>query len=733
LVGSLLAVLDGQRVFVRRVTMAQGSETEHPDKDQLPDAVARAPASGTEAGSAEVVQPTSQVRPLSLGAVIVGAVASSLLACAVLGICEQVVGSVFFSLETDWQLWPWDLVLAATGRVIVTHLLFWTPILTASGVLYWLLVRRRTDAAPEAFFLALVTLLAAAVVFPADLEIAGCLRPDLLTAGIVVGLGVSALVYFLARGIHRRMGRRRFRRGFRLATGAAVIITLVAGFCFARSPLLNPGAYRVAPANEEDSTPKRTNVLWIVLDAVRADRLGIYGYDVPTTPFLNEWAQRSVVFNRAIANGIWTLPTHASMFTGLPACTHGCGFKTDFLDESFRTVSDVLRENGYATGCFSNNPFVGPQTNLSKGFDTPLIVYHFQRATRFSLALLCEKLGLTPPVPWLDLDYGAALTNCLVARWLDAHADAPVFVFINYMEAHLPYRMPKRYRQLFLPSEGVRRSYELRRRAYGKLEDWLGFDANVDGYEHMLPSDREVIKRQYEAGLRYLDDRVREVIEIFRWRGLLDNTLVVITADHGEYLDTHGMWSHHFLAYQDVIHVPLLLRTSGHTDPQRVEACVQLSDLYPTVLRAALGSGAVAPGRHARDLLEVAAGGAEQRIAISEYFGPQPSTKPRLLAKRDPKLRHRAAAQLAAVDSRFKFIRSGDRTRELYDLAVDAGELNNLEYSHWKEAERLDRHIDWWLQVVPKYQPKRKPDRVEGPGRDMMKLLKGLGYISDDD
>jgi arylsulfatase A-like enzyme len=714
------------------MTMAQESKAQHPAKDGPPDGAVPAAAGATDAVRG-ALQPPSSPPSLSFGTSIAAAVASSVVICAVLGICEQIVGRLFFTIERRWELWPRDIVIAAAGRVVTTHLLFWTPILAACGTLYWLLARRRTDPVPEPFFLALFTLLATAVVVPADLEIAGCLRRAFLAAGLIVGLGVSALVYFMLRGLRRRIGRRWFQLWFRIATTAAVIVTLVTGFYFVRSPLLNPGAYRVAPGNARSSASEHTNVLWIVLDAARADRFGVYGHDAPTTPFLDEWARQSIVFDRAIADAIWTLPSHASMFTGLPACTHGCGYKTDFLDDSFRTVAEVLQKHGYATGCFSNNPFVSPQTNLSQGFDTPLVLYHFQRATRFSLALLCEKLGLTPPVPWLDYDYGAALTNCLVARWLDQHADAPVFVFVNYMETHLPYRAPKRCRQPFLPGDGVRRSYELRRKVYGQLEDWLGFHAIVDGYENMPVDDREIVKRQYEAAVRYLDERVGEVIEIFRRRGLLDHTLVVIAADHGEYLDTHGLWSHYFLTYQDVLHVPLVLRPPGWTDPRRVEQCVQLSELYPTVLRTALGAEAVAPGRDTRDLLDVAGGGGEPRIAISEYFGPEPSVEPRLRAKKDPQVRHRAAAQIAAVDTRFKYIRSGDGMREMYDLLVDPGELNNLAYSHWSEARRLERYIERWLKVVPEYQPKPKPDGAPGPGRDTMKLLKALGYISDED
>lgn len=713
--------------------MARESEAQSPHEERISDSAAQTSGSGARPEAARALRlPSSPARSLSFGSVVAAAVASGVLAGVALSIGEQVAGGFFFSLDMRWELWPWDVVIAATGRIIVTHLLFWIPVMAACGVLYWPIARRRGGAAPEPFFLALFTLLATVVVFPADLEIAERRNPVFLTVGLIAGLGVSLSVYFLARGLHNRLGRPRFQRWFRLATAAAVMVALVAGFCFARSPLLNPGAYRVAPAGATPASRKHTNVLWVVLDAARADRFSVYGHDAPTTPFLDEWAQQSIVFDRAIADGIWTLPSHASMFTGLPACSHGCGHKTDFLADSFQTVAETLRENGYATACFSNNPFVGPHTNLSQGFDTPLVLYHFQRATRFSLAFLCEQLGLTPPLPWLDYDYGAALANCLIARWLDRHGGAPVFLFVNYMETHLPYRTPKRYRRMFMSGDDVRRSYQLRRRAYGTLEKWLGFDANVDGYENMPAGDRAVVRHQYESALRYLDDRVRELIEVFRDRGLLDDTLVVIAADHGEYLDTHGLWSHYFLTYQDVIHVPLLLRPPGLAGARREPRCVQLSDLFPTLLHATLGPDAAAATGQARDLLNLPPDD-ENRIVISECFGPEPSVGPRLLVKTDPAVRHRAASQIAAVDARYKYIRSGDGMRELYDLHADPGELDNLAYSHWKDTERLERYIDWWLKAVPEYQPEPTRDGAGRPGRDTMKLLEALGYVGGDD
>jgi arylsulfatase A-like enzyme len=531
--------------------------------------------------------------------------------------------------------------------------------------------------------------------------------------------------------VQRRVGQKRLRRWFQAATSVAAAVALVIGFFFVRSPLFNPGTYRVAGGIPRSATHQRPDILWVVMDTARADRLGVYGYAAPTTPFMDQWARQAIVFERAVANGMWTIPTHASMFTGLPVRQHGMGGPTTWLDDSFHTVAEVLSENGYETALFSNNPLLGPTTNLCQGFQTVRVPWEFLRTIRFSLEFFCERWGITPPVPWLDSGFGSALTNHLVAGWLDSHAGAPVFVFINYMEAHLPYLATKGYRQLFLSDDGVHRSYELRRRAYGEIADFLTFDANVAGYEHVLPFDREVLKRQYDAALRNLDDRVAELIDIFRCRGMLDDTLVVIAADHGEHLETHHMWSHHFLLYDDLIHVPMIIRPPGEATPRRVRTVVQPSDLYPTILRAALGPAAVEPPPYTRDLLEVAQQREQERIAVSHTFGAPPEYVDRLLNADDPEIRHRAFSQTAAVGSRFKYIQSGDGRRELYDLAADPGELENLDHSHRAESRRLEDYVASWRQAVPEYVPRASDKPRIGP--DLMELLEALGYVGGED
>jgi arylsulfatase A-like enzyme len=686
--------------------------------------------SGNPATAREHAQaaPGVEPSPPSFGSCIRAALAAALLGSTLLGICEHAAGSLLFPAGNE--SWPGDVVLAATGRIIITYLLFWIPILAVSSVLYWLFARRRRGAAPAPFFLGLFVALATLVVLPADLRLLQQFRMILVVPGILGGLALAVGIYALARTLHRRLGPPRFRWCFRAATGAAALVTIGTGLLFARSPLRDPGTYRVRENAPPSATPQRPSILWIVLDTARADRLGVYGCEASTTPFLDEWARQCLVFDRAVADGMWTAPAHASMFTGVPVRQHGVGGPTLWLEDSFRTAADALRENGYATALFSNNPLVGPDTNLSKGFDTQLIVWHFHRMARFSLEYLCQKWGLTPPLPWLDLDNGAALTNFLIPRWLDRHTGQPVFVFVNYMETHLPYRAPRRYRERFLSDAGVHRSYDLRRSVYGELEQWLTFDAVIDGYDDMPPFDRDVVKRQYDAAVRYLDDRVAELLGIFRRRGLLDGALVVITSDHGEYLDTHGMWSHHFLVHEDLIHVPLLIRAPGWTGGRRIASPVQLTDLYPTVLRAALGPRAAEPPPLTRDLAKFAAQADQQRVAISETFGAARPIAERLLAKPDWTFKHRATPQIAAADARLKYIRSRDGTRELYDLATDPGELNNLADARWQDVRRFDNYIEWWLRQVPEYQA--QPRDAE-PDRETLKLLKALGYVQDDD
>jgi arylsulfatase A-like enzyme len=343
----------------------------------------------------------------------------------------------------------------------------------------------------------------------------------------------------------------------------------------------------------------------------------------------------------------------------------------------------------------------------------------------FSLGHVCEQWGLTPPLPWLDQDFGGAQANRYVSQWLDRHRGEPTFVFVNYMEAHLPYRVPRAYRAQFLDPRAVGRSYALRRRAYGNLMQRLDLDFNLQDPRYFVEPDRDVMRGQYEAALRYIDHRAGELIDLYRQRGLLENTLVVTVSDHGEYLGAHDLWGHRFLAYQDVSRVALHVRHPQRPGRERRTGRVQLADLYATVLGAVGLSSEAGQGRDARDLLATADD--PTRIAVCEYNGPPPDTIARLRKTTDPRIRRRAMPQLAAVGPRYKLIEWLDGRQELFDLEADPGELRNVIAAHPQIAEELAAYLRAWEARTPRYELPMGRGRAALPSR--MDTLRSLGYV----
>lgn len=695
---------------------------------------------------AEATTPVTGSGP-GIARCMLAAASASIIGATLLGLLEYTVARVFFRHGLDGEPWPTGLEPAAAGMLIVSYVLLLLPILLAAGGVYAFLMRRRPSAVPEPWLLALVGLPVAAVVVPADLQLAHYDTLLALIPAVGLVLYVAAMVWVLGRIAVRRLGSRRVLRVYYVAAVLCGLVGIVCGVAFYCSPLWNPAYYdagglgwQPAAAGEDRADTQATrppDVLWIVLDTARADRMSLYGYTKPTTPFLQRLAGETRVYDRAISNGMWTVPSHASMFTGRPVREHGMSLGARALLPRFRTVAELLDEHGYQTVLLTNNPLLTTRTMLARGFVDRFTVFTYMRSLRFSLERWVENLGMIPPLPWLDRDYGAALTNHLAAGWLREHRERPVFMFVNYMEAHLPYRSPRRYRAQFLSDEAVRRSYALRRRVHGEIENWLHEHAIIEGYDDMPQLDRDTLCGQYDAGLRYLDDRIAELLDLFAAAGRLDNTLVIITGDHGEYLDTHNMWSHHFLTYQDVVHVPLIIRPPGGGRGRRIERVAQLTDLYTTVLRATLGAAAVTPTPRAIDLLAAdadtaSAAGSAPRYAVAECYGPGKKLEDQLLALRDRAFRHRACKQLAVVGPRFKYVESSDGQLELFDLTADPGELHNLATTSPESMRPLAAYLARWKRAVPKFDVRAaQPGGQWSP--DVLKQLGALGYVGGDD
>jgi len=327
------------------------------------------------------------------------------------------------------------------------------------------------------------------------------------------------------------------------------------------------------------ASPDAPNVLLIVMDTVRAKSLGLYGCPRPTTPALTRWAKESVVFENAVSPAPWTLPSHASMFTGLYPDQHGCD-QTVPLGTGFPTLAEVLRRRGYATAGFVGNiRFCHRYTGLARGFihwqDGTInwgelaynswLARHLLDAPRVKRALrLYDELGRK----------SASTVNSEFLDWLRRRPrKRPFFAFLNYYDAHDP----------FLPEGPVGADGQpLSDAQKAKLANWRRAALFV---QNVPPQDIAVARRAYEARIRRLDAEIDSLLSTLEREGLLRNTLLVITADHGEQFGEHGLLFHWNSLYRPLLHVPLLIRFPDRSgEGRRVTPIVNLRDLPASML-----------------------------------------------------------------------------------------------------------------------------------------------------
>ena len=340
------------------------------------------------------------------------------------------------------------------------------------------------------------------------------------------------------------------------------------------------------------------NVLFVVLDTVRADHLTPYGYDRETTPTLERFAAESTVFEEAVAPAPWTLPVHASLFTGLYPHQHGADQETPYL-ESERTLAETLSTAGYDTACYSSNAWITPYTRLTDGFDDRDNFFQAMPGDFLSgpLARAWKRLN--------DDDRLRSIANRLVAfgntiheylasgggsdsktpRAVDraqefienAEADSSPsdpgwFVFCNLMDAHLPYHPPEEHAERFAP--GVDST--------SVCQNSKEYNA---GAREIDDEEWESIRGLYDAEIAHMDAELGRLFGWLRETGRWDDTAVVVCADHGELHGEHDLYGHEFALYDPLINVPLLVK-HPELGAGRREDLVELLDLYHTVLDA---------------------------------------------------------------------------------------------------------------------------------------------------
>lgn len=428
--------------------------------------------------------------------------------------------------------------------------------------------------------------------------------------------------------------------------------------------------------------PAPPNIIWICWDTVRADHLSVYGYERDTTPRLAAWARGARVYDDCVSPAPTTTTTHASWFTGRMPSEHGA---TDVLaerhlDTRFPTLAELLRRAGYQTYMFSANPNVAAAFGLARGFDTvehpwddqylPDAVRIIQQkiAPQDRSSELPAAIRAGQYTQW-GIKASGTLHQRGVLGWLgQVERQRPFFIFLNYMEAHRPYIPSETHRRRTMTEQQLTRSYELDL-------SWPRIWGYTFGLVDFSADELALTAALYDATLCELDDLLGELLVALEAGGYLANTVVVVTADHGEHLGEHHMLDHQYSVYEELLRVPLVIHYPARFPAGREPRPVSTLDLFPTLLE--LAGVRVTPelAGQGTSLLDPS----DDRVRLAEY--PAAFEQPFARIRRDhpqwdPTPWQRSLRVL--FEGAYKYVWSSDGRHALYDLRMTPREQKNL-------------------------------------------------------
>ncbi len=498
------------------------------------------------------------------------------------------------------------------------------------------------------------------------------------------------------------------------------------------------------------------NIILIVMDTARAKSFSTYGYEKGTTPNMDRIAGRSVVYRNCFSPAPWTTPSHVSLFTGLYPYQHGVNsFLQPGLPEQFITLPQILKHRGYRTHALSSNRLIAESTGFARGFDDFLNPYYlfsdpftaqiekflagkprpYQAFELLNLLARGKKAGpvlravanylsyyyMNPVISWLNtavkfrnlarhdryLVDTTPLTRRVLRRTLQIMRAAkqdegrPFFLFINFLQTHTVYNPPSKCRNVFIQDDSAMEKAVFPAQLSPRIRYYTGLTPIGErGFGYL--------KGLYEQELFFLDGVIGRIYDALRNWGLEDETLFILTSDHGEHIGEKGHFTHFFSLYNELLHVPLIVKyPKAVKSPGTENRLVQTHDLFATILEM-VGSDVAAPAS-SRSLL--AATGRDAGFSLF-YFDKE------FYFKRDAELglekgfQYDAAGfpyrnSLASVVSAdfWKLIQKSDGTGELYNLNRDFHETDDLwndpRFGHIKTELRKEiegaSEIQKWL------------------------------------
>jgi len=447
----------------------------------------------------------------------------------------------------------------------------------------------------------------------------------------------------------------------RARAAAALGLALVVGACGDPAPAPAPAA-------------PRPPIVLVTLDTTRADRIGAYGYARDTTPNLDRLCATATRYTRATSPSSWTLPAHASLFTGKLPSSHGArydergplvltdaitgepawdGYRARGLAVGETTLAGRLAAAGYRTGGVVGGPWMKAVFGLGRGFET------------------WDDDGIEA----LNGRLADAVTDAAIA-WLERDDGRPPFLFVNYYDPHFPYAPPREHAERYL-GRSVR-------------------DEDV--------FDERVMPDLYDGELRFMDAQLGRLLDALRARGLFDDAWIVVTADHGELLGEDGRLGHGETLTQEEIHVPLIVKAPGQARGRVEAGPAQLHDVAPTLL-AALGleAGAAVQGEVLPDV---------RHPVVAELYPLEAFSE--------------RGDWRVLITGDLKYSWSSRGVRRLVDLSTAPHARRDLAPSRPEQVERLDTALHGYLDALP-------PPGEAGPVRvldeDTRAALDALGYL----
>ena len=442
---------------------------------------------------------------------------------------------------------------------------------------------------------------------------------------------------------------------------------------------LSPDAIRPVWANPQvlaapEAPETRPNVLLICLDTLRADHLGAYGYHRDTSPNIDAFARDTVRFEYAIAPSSWTLPSHASLFSGLQPDEHGAVYKLGVIPPGVEMLAEVARRYGYETGALTENGYVSARHGFAQGYESYVSELHVDAAATFDRARV----------------------------WLSQRRADPFFLFVHTYQIHAPYDPPEAYAERFITSDDANAV-----RRFMPAYDNTVFD--------LSEPERRHAEDLYDGEIAYTDDLLGAFLRDFRRSGHWDNTLIMLFSDHGEEFWEHDGYGHAITLYEESIRVPLIVKPAGVASrPGVVDTPVSLTDIYATVADC---MGWVAdPRKYSYSFRSLLDAGSTPQYA-RDFIGSVVSIRTRYgfpIQKDDPQRR-------AYRTDRWKFIQDFTKSpnRKLYHLQHDPAEQRNLLESEAEEIERLLKALrDYTTRVV------ESGEQIQSGGAPEFKMTK---------